>query len=103
MFGGQMVRAIGVDADQLRSGAEALKGAATGSRSSADESDGFGAAVALGAVSRFEGYWVRGQSTVDELVAGLGGALDQAAETYLRRDAEDAHAFRSDRGGFHGF
>jgi len=103
MFGEQMVRSVGVDADQLRAGAKALKGAVTGSRPSADESNGFGALVALGAVSRFEGYWVRGQSTIDELVAGLGGALDLAADTYLRRDAADAHAFRSDRGGFHGF
>lgn len=98
-----MTRAVAVDTAQLRRGAKALKGAATGPRASADESDGFGSAVARGAVSRFEGYWVRGQSTVDELVAGLAGALSQAADSYERRDAEDAEALRKDRDGFYGF
>lgn len=98
-----MASAVSVDVAQLTAGAKALKGAATGSRPSADESDGFGSSVARGAVSRFEGYWVRGQSAVDELVVGLGGALDQAADSYRHRDAADAEAFRSDRAGFHGF
>ncbi|MEY9954271.1 hypothetical protein [Leifsonia sp. EB34] len=98
-----MTKAVAVDTAQLRAGAKKLKGAATGSRPSADGSDGFGSSVARGAVSRYEGYWVRGQSTVDELVAGLGGALDQAADTYHRRDAEDAAAFPGDRGVFYGF
>ena len=94
---------VSVDVGQLKSGAKALKEAATGSRPSADESDLFGSAVARGAVSRFEGYWVRGQSTVDELLAGLAGALSQAAESYQRRDAEDAEALRKNRAGFYGF
>ena len=98
-----MARTVSVDAGRLRAGAKALKGAATGRRPSADESDGFGSSVARGAVSRFEGYWVRGQSTVDELVAGLGGALSRAADAYERRDAEDAEALRKDRDGFYGF
>lgn len=98
-----MGRTVSVDAGQLKTGANALKGATTGARPSADESDGFGSSVARGAVSRFEGYWVRGQSTVDELVAGLAGALSQAADSYQRRDAEDAEALRKDRAGFYGF
>ena len=98
-----MARAVAVDTAQLTAGAKALKEAATGSRPSADESDGFGSEVARGAVSRFEGYWVRGQSTVDELVTGLAGALSQAADSYQRRDAEDASALRKDRDGFYGF
>ncbi|WP_295117715.1 hypothetical protein [uncultured Leifsonia sp.] len=98
-----MARTVSVDAGRLRAGTKTLEGAATGRRPSADESDGFGSSVARGAVSRFERYWVRGQSTIDELVAGLAGALAQAADAYERRDAEDAEALGKDRAGFYGF
>lgn len=103
MFGVQMSRRIGVDVDQLRDGAKALKGAVAGHRPSTDGSDGFGSTTALGAVHRFEGYWVPGQSAVDELVAGLADALDQAAGAYERRETADASTFRVDGGEFVGF
>ena len=98
-----MGRTVGVDPEQLSAGAKALKGVVTGPRPSADESSRFGSTVAWGAVSRYEAYWVRGQSAVDDLVAGLAGALTQAAESYPRRDAGDADRFAGDRGGFYGF
>ena len=98
-----MGRTVGVDPDQLSAGAKALKGVTSGPRPSADESSGFGSRVAGEAVSRYEAYWVRGQTAVDDLVAGLAGALTQAAESYPRRDAEDADRFAGDRGGFYGF
>lgn len=98
-----MGRVVKVDVEQLRAGAKTLKKSASGSRPSADEADGFGSSVARAAVSRFEGYWVRGQSAIDELVVGSAGALEQAADSYQRRDSEDAVGMRGDRGGFHGF
>ncbi|WP_431246595.1 hypothetical protein [Leifsonia xyli] len=92
-----------VDADRLREGAKALKRTCAGGRPSADEADGFGSPVARGAVHRFEGYWVAGQSAVDELMAGLAGALAQVADAYQRRDAQDAHRFDHAGGGFVAF
>ncbi|WP_431220526.1 hypothetical protein [Leifsonia xyli] len=52
---------------------------------------------------RFEEYWVAGQSAVDELMAGLAGALAQVADAYQRRDAQDAHRFDHAGGGFVAF
>ena len=94
---------IGVDADRLREGAKGLKGTSGGARPSADGVAGFGSSVAGEAVHRFEGYWVAGQSSVDALVIGLSGALEQAARAYEQRNAEDADRFRVDGGEFIGF
>ena len=93
----------GADADRLRDAAKALKSASNGARPSADESDGFGSAEARGAVARFEGYWVPGQSAVDELVTGLAAALQQVAGAYEHRDRDDASRFRIDGGEVFGF
>jgi hypothetical protein len=102
MFGVQMA-GFGVDADRLLEGSKALKRTSAGPRPSADEAEGFGSPVARGAVARFEGYWVPGQSAVDGLVAGLAGALQQVADAYERRDAEDASRFRVEGGEVFGF
>lgn len=102
MFGVQ-VAGFGVDAGRLLEGAETLKRTSAGYRPSADEVDGFGSSVAHGAVARFEGYWVPGQTAVDELVVGLAGALDEVAAAYERRDADDATRFRVDGGEVVGF
>lgn len=59
--------------------------------------------MARGAVSRFEAYWIPGQSAVDELVLGLAGALEQVARAYERRDADDASRFRVAGGEVVGF
>lgn len=94
---------IGVDAERLREGSKALKRTSAGCRPAADGADGFGSSVARGAVDRFERYWASGQSAVDELVVGLGGALEQVAAAHERRDAEDASRFRIDGGEVIGF
>jgi hypothetical protein len=102
MFGVQVAE-FGVNADRLREGSKALKRTSAGRRPSADVVDGFGTSVARGAVARFEGYWVPGQSAVDELMTGLAGALERVAAGYERRDAEDASRFRVDGGEVFGF
>ncbi|WP_249776395.1 hypothetical protein [Leifsonia sp. C5G2] len=102
MFGVQMV-GFGVDADRLLEGSKALKRSSAGSRPSGDQGDGFGSSVARGALARFEGYWVAGQSAVDESVVGLSGVLEQVAAAYERRDADDASRFRVDGGELVGF
>ncbi|MEV8212352.1 type VII secretion target [Leifsonia sp. NPDC077715] len=96
-----MARAVGVDVGRLRAGAHSLKGAVCGKRPSADESHGFGSWTARDAVERFEAYWVSGQSSVDDSMAGLAGALSKAADAYEQRDAKDAVALR--QGVFVGF
>ena len=88
-----MARAVGVDVGRLRAGAHSLKGAVCGKRPSADdESHRVGSRAARDAVERFEAYWVSGQSSVDDEIAGLAGALSKAADAYERRDAKDAAA-----------
>jgi hypothetical protein len=98
-----VARSFGVDVEVLRAGAEKLKAARLGSRGSAAESAGFGSSRAEAAVGRYESYWVRGQSAVDDLTVGLAGALVQAADGYQRRDAEDAGRFGAEQGCFVGF
>lgn len=94
---------VGVDVERLREGAQALKRTCTGARPSADDGARFGSSLGRGAVARFEAYWVPGQSALDELAAGLAGALEQVAGASERRDAEDASRFRVDGGEVFGF
>lgn len=98
-----MVRAVGVDAAVLRAGAASLEGAVMGRRPSAMEGMGFGSPVGLAAVERFESYWVPGQTAVDDLIGTLAGALEQAAASYERRDADDARSLTGGGGAFVGF
>ena len=98
-----MARSFGVDVGALRAGAKTLKAARMGRRPSAAGSAGFGSPVARAAVDRYESYWVRGQSGVDDLTVALAGVLAQAADAYQRRDSEDADRFGTDEGCFVGF
>ncbi|MGH1549023.1 hypothetical protein ACRAWB_07550 [Leifsonia poae] len=97
-----MARAVGVDVGRLRAGAHSLKGAVCGKRPSVDESHRVGSRAARDAVERFEAYWVSGQASVDDEIAGLAGALSKAADAYERRDAKDAAALHQG-GVFVGF
>ena len=87
----------------LRDEAQTLKRTHAGHRPSAAESGAFGSPVAVGAVHRFEAYWVAGQVAVDDLVAGLSGALEQVAGAYERRDAEDSVRFHVEGSNLYGF
>lgn len=98
-----MGRSFSVDVDQLKTGAKALRDAASGHRPSVAGHGRYGSSAAHAAVDRFESYWVRGQSALEELTVGLAGALARAADAYQSRDSEDAGRFATERGGLVGF
>ena len=82
-----------VHVDHLREGAAAL------SKNGADPKGGkigagdLGSARADAAFEQFDSYWSAGRSAIVHTADALGTALVSAADTYSRRDGDDAKNF----------
>ncbi|MGO4593275.1 hypothetical protein AB4Z18_05575 [Leifsonia sp. 2TAF2] len=87
--------AVTVDTAQLREGAEVLSEASDDRPTTETTASDLGSAVAGKAFEKFEQYWPPSRSLLTSSVVAITRALQAAADTHERRDAQDATAFQA--------
>ena len=84
---------VGADTEHLRASAQTLAEANQDRRGPLMDPDGVGSQRSASALERFDGYWHPGRLALMDSVDALAHVLRTAANTFERRDAEDAKAF----------